>query len=124
MVRAASCCTSSSRRESAMSFRISSTRQLGWSHHFVTLVFVPLLGGIDGIVTAGALACKGHVDFALSFAVGGAIQVLLGVLPVLVLVVAPVLVPVVLRARFLLPFFRGNLNSIFFLRGFSFFILS
>ena len=62
------------------------TRQLGWSHHFVTLVFVPLLGGIDGIVTAGALAYKGHVDFALSFAVGGAIQVLLGVLPVLVLV--------------------------------------
>ena len=50
------------------------------------LVLVPNVGGMDAIVTATSLAIKGHVDLALSFAVGTAIQILLGVLPLLVLV--------------------------------------
>ena len=41
---------------------------------------------MDAIVTAANLALKGHVDLALSFSVGIAIQILIGVLPVLVLV--------------------------------------
>ena len=62
------------------------TRQLNLSHHFVTLVFVPNVGGVDSIITSCALSLKGNVDFALSFAIGSAIQILIGVLPLLVLV--------------------------------------
>ena len=62
------------------------TRQLSLSHHFVTLVFVPNVGGVDSIITSCALSLKGNVDFALSFAIGSAIQILIGVLPLLVLV--------------------------------------
>lgn len=62
------------------------TKLLGLSRHFAALVLVPNVGGMDAIVTAANLALKGHVDLALSFSVGIAIQILIGVLPVLVLV--------------------------------------
>ena len=62
------------------------THGIGLTRHFAALVLVPNVGGMDAIVTATSLAIKGHVDLALSFAVGTAIQILLGVLPLLVLV--------------------------------------
>ena len=39
------------------------TRQLSLSHHFVTLVFVPNVGGVDSIITSCALSLKGNADF-------------------------------------------------------------
>uniref|UniRef100_A0A7S0Q366 Sodium/calcium exchanger membrane region domain-containing protein n=1 Tax=Coccolithus braarudii TaxID=221442 RepID=A0A7S0Q366_9EUKA len=75
------------------------TKGLGFSRHFIALVMVPNVGGMDAIVTASCLAVKGHVDLALGFAVGTAIQILIGVLPLLVLVGWAVGQPLILDLR-------------------------
>jgi len=58
---------------------------LGVTRHFVALVIIPLVGNVDTLLAATKCALLGNTELALALGVGSAIQVAMGVLPLLVL---------------------------------------
>jgi len=55
------------------------------TRHFVALVIIPLVGNVDTLLAATKCALLGNTELALALGVGSAIQVAMGVLPLLVL---------------------------------------
>jgi len=67
----------------------TASRALGLSEHFAALVLLPNVGGVDAIVASVFLAHSGSIanlELALGLAIGSAMQILCGLLPLLILV--------------------------------------